>query len=75
LESLLDYVRPGDVVVVIRLDRWVRSTRDLLDIAEHLRLSNVGLRGLAKPWTPIRRRPLTAWCLPCLRGLPSSSDR
>jgi len=75
LERLLDYLQSGDVVVVIRLDRWVRSTRDLLDIAEHLRLRNVGLRSLAEPWTPIRRRPLASWCLPCLRGLPSSSGR
>lgn len=31
---LLDQIREDDVVVVTRLDRLARSTRDLLDIAE-----------------------------------------
>ena len=31
---MLDQLREGDVVVVARLDRLARSTRDLLEIAE-----------------------------------------
>ena len=34
LNRLLDHLRVGDAVVVSRLDRLARSTRDLLDIAE-----------------------------------------
>jgi len=58
LERLLDYLRSGDVVVVMWLDRLARSTRDLLDIAERLQRIGSGLRSLAEPWadttTPCR---------------------
>lgn len=50
LERLLDQVREENVVVVTRLDRLARSTRDLLDIAERLRDLDAGLRSLAEPW-------------------------
>src|SRR4051812_4118567 len=46
LARLLDQVRKGDVVVVHRLDRLARSTRDLLEIAERLREVGAGLRSL-----------------------------
>ena len=65
LESLLDYVRPGDVVTVTRLDRLARSTKDLLDLAERLQSHQVGLRSLAEPWadttTPAGRMVLTVF--------------
>ena len=50
LARLLDQLRPEDVVVVTRLDRLARSTRDLLDIAETLNRAGAGLRSLAEPW-------------------------
>ena len=50
LARLLDQVRDDDVLVVTRLDRLARSTRDLLDVAERLRDADVGLRSLAEPW-------------------------
>lgn len=50
LARLLDNVREEDVVVVTRLGRLARSTRDLLDIAERLRDAGAGLRSLAEPW-------------------------
>jgi DNA invertase Pin-like site-specific DNA recombinase len=50
LTRLLDQVRGGDVVVVHRLDRLARSTRDLLEIAEQLRDIGAGLRSLSEPW-------------------------
>jgi DNA invertase Pin-like site-specific DNA recombinase len=34
LAEMLDQLRAGDMVVVSRLDRLARSTRDLLEIAE-----------------------------------------
>ncbi len=49
LARLLDQLRGEDVVVVTRLDRLARSTRDLLDIAETLNRSSTGLRSLAEP--------------------------
>ena len=39
--------REGDVVVVARLDRLARSTRDLLEIAEE---GGIDLRSLGEPW-------------------------
>jgi DNA invertase Pin-like site-specific DNA recombinase len=50
LNRLLDHLRVGDVVVVSRLDRLARSTRDLLEIAEQLKAAEAGLRSLHEPW-------------------------
>jgi len=65
LEKLLDNVRKEDVVVVTRLDRLARSTRDLLDIAERLRDADAELRSLAEPWadttSPAGRMVLTVF--------------
>src|SRR6185436_5653207 len=47
---MLDQLREGDVVVVARLDRLARSTRDLLEIAEILKEGGAGLRSLGEPW-------------------------
>jgi len=50
LSRLLDQLRADDVVVVSRLDRLARSTRDLLEIAEQLKEAGAGLRSLHEPW-------------------------
>ena len=50
LARMLDNLRDGDVVVVARLDRLARSTRDLLEIAEVLNEHGAGLRSLGEPW-------------------------
>jgi len=49
LTRLLDHLRAADVVVVHRLDRLARSTRDLLDIAELIKEAEAGLRSLCEP--------------------------
>jgi DNA invertase Pin-like site-specific DNA recombinase len=65
LERMLDHLRAGDVVVVSRLDRLARSTRNLLDIADRLRESDAGLRSLQEPWadttSPAGRMVLTVF--------------
>jgi DNA invertase Pin-like site-specific DNA recombinase len=65
LNRLLDHLRVGDVVVVSRLDRLARSTRDLLDIAEQLKIAEAGLRSLHEPWanttSPAGRMVLTVF--------------
>jgi len=48
LESMLAYVRKGDTVVITRLDRMARSTRDLLNIAAQLEDKGVNLMVLAQ---------------------------
>lgn len=46
LDAALAYLRPGDVLVITRLDRLGRSVRNLIDLAETLREREVGLRVL-----------------------------
>src|SRR4051812_49835218 len=62
---MLDQLREGDVVVVARLDRLARSTRDLLEIAELLKEGGAGLRSLGEPWagttSPARKMVLTVF--------------
>jgi len=45
-EKLLGYARPGDTVVVWKLDRLGRSLRDLIEVVNALGERNVGLRSL-----------------------------
>ena len=65
LARLLDQIRADDVVVVTRLDRLARSTRDLLDVAEKLNEVGAGLRSIGEPWadttSPAGRMVLTVF--------------
>lgn len=58
LKKLLRSIGAGDVVIVTRLDRMARSTRDLLNILAHLE-EKAGFRSLGEPWadttTPLGR--------------------
>lgn len=44
LEAALDFVREGDCLIVTRLDRLARSTRDFLEIMDRLHAKKVTLR-------------------------------
>jgi DNA invertase Pin-like site-specific DNA recombinase len=48
LAAALDYMRPGDVLVVARLDRLGRSLRHLLDTVEDLQRRGIGLQSLGE---------------------------
>jgi DNA invertase Pin-like site-specific DNA recombinase len=48
LDALLDYLRPGDVLVVWRLDRLGRSVRHLTDTVNTLAERGVGFRSLTE---------------------------
>jgi DNA invertase Pin-like site-specific DNA recombinase len=50
LNKLLVGLSDGDVLVVTRLDRLARSTRDLLNILASLGERRVGFRSLRDPW-------------------------
>ena len=56
LALLLRRVDAGDVVLVTRLDRLARSTRDLLNILHQLAERKVGFRSLATPGPTPRAR-------------------
>ncbi len=48
LHRLLDHLRPGDVVVVWKLDRLSRSLKDLLHIMERIEQAGAGFRSLTE---------------------------
>jgi DNA invertase Pin-like site-specific DNA recombinase len=46
LSALLNYARPNDVLVVVRLDRLGRSLRELLETVEMLKQNHIGFMSL-----------------------------
>jgi DNA invertase Pin-like site-specific DNA recombinase len=63
LARLLASVKAGDTVLVTRLDRLARSTRDLLNALDQVSKAGAGFRSLADAWadttTPHGRLMLT----------------
>jgi DNA invertase Pin-like site-specific DNA recombinase len=62
---MLEQLREGDAVVIWKLDRLARSTRDLLDIADTIAKAGAGLKSLSEPWadttSPAGRMVLTVF--------------
>jgi DNA invertase Pin-like site-specific DNA recombinase len=50
LAKLLKRLDEGDVLIVTRLDRLARSTRDLLNILDTVAKAGAGFRSLADAW-------------------------
>jgi len=46
----VDQLRSGDTVIVWKLDRLVRSTRDLLETMETIREAGGRFQSLSEPW-------------------------
>jgi DNA invertase Pin-like site-specific DNA recombinase len=46
----LDFVQPGDEIIVTKLDRLARSALDTLMVISDLGSRGVGFRSLAEPW-------------------------
>jgi DNA invertase Pin-like site-specific DNA recombinase len=63
LAKVLRRLEPGDVLVVTRLDRLARSTRDLLNILDAIAKARAGFKSLKDAWadttTPHGRLMLT----------------
>jgi DNA invertase Pin-like site-specific DNA recombinase len=49
-QRMLEQLRAGDVVVVWKLDRLARSTRDLLETMETIRDAGARFQSLSEPW-------------------------
>jgi DNA invertase Pin-like site-specific DNA recombinase len=49
LQVLLDFVQPGDTLIVTRIDRVARSMKDLQDIVHELKSRGVALRATEQP--------------------------
>jgi DNA invertase Pin-like site-specific DNA recombinase len=50
LAKVLAKLEPGDVLLVTRLDRLARSTRDLLNVLDAVSRAGAGFRSLADAW-------------------------
>src|ERR1043165_9937171 len=50
LAKLLKRLEPGDVLMVTRLDRLARSTRDLLNILDTVAKAGAGFKSIADTW-------------------------
>lgn len=49
-QRMLDQIRPGDTIVVWKLDRLARSTRDLLNTMETIDEAGSKFQSLSEPW-------------------------
>ncbi|WP_191059404.1 recombinase family protein [Geminicoccus harenae] len=49
LQVLLDFLQPGDVLMVTRIDRLARSMKDLQDIVHELKAKGVSLKASEQP--------------------------
>lgn len=47
LQTILDFLRPGDQVIVVRLDRLGRDTRDVLNIVHEIKEKGASLKVLS----------------------------
>jgi DNA invertase Pin-like site-specific DNA recombinase len=53
-QRMLDQIRPGDTIIVWKLDRLARSTRDLLNTIETINEAGGKFRSLSEPWANAR---------------------
>ena len=60
LAKVMRILRPGDVLMVTRLDRLARSTRDLLNTLHALGERQIGLKSLVDSWADTDDRPRAA---------------
>ena len=50
LHNMLETLKPGDIVVLWRLDRLARSTKMLLEITDRIMSSGAKFSSLSEPW-------------------------
>jgi DNA invertase Pin-like site-specific DNA recombinase len=49
-QRMLDQIRPGDVIIVWKLDRLARSTRDLLNTMDTINEAGGKFQSVSEPW-------------------------
>jgi DNA invertase Pin-like site-specific DNA recombinase len=50
LNRMLDQLREGDVIIIWKLDRLARSTRNLLEIVETIASAGARFQSISEPW-------------------------
>lgn len=71
---MLDQLREGDIVTVLKLDRLARSTRNLLEIVETIRQAG-GFQSISEPWADTTAHAGTGRADAQKRGVRFDSDR
>ena len=74
LAWMLKALAPDDIIIVMRLDRLARSTRDLLNIVDAIGKAGAGFKSLADPMIETTS-PHGKLILAVRRPWPSSNDR
>ena len=49
-QRMLDQIRPGDIIIVWKLDRLARSTRDLLNTMDTINEAGGKFQSISEPW-------------------------
>jgi DNA invertase Pin-like site-specific DNA recombinase len=75
LAAAMDYLRPGDVLVVTKPDRLARSTADLLGIMERLTSHGIGLRILSMGGAEMDTRSATGKLMLTMLGAVATFER
>jgi DNA invertase Pin-like site-specific DNA recombinase len=73
LRKVVNKLQPGDVLVVTRLDRLARSTRDLLNVMASVTDRGAGFRSLKDTWANTTTPHMADSCSLSWAALPSSS--
>lgn len=68
LQALIKFAKPGDVVIVTKLDRLARSTIDMLTVITELGDRGIGFVSLAEPWANTET-PSGKFFLTCMAGV------
>src|SRR5437763_12773889 len=50
LDKAMKVLRPGDTLIVVRLDRLARSIRDLLNLMDTIKAAGAHIKALDDPW-------------------------
>lgn len=70
LKRLLDELQPNDVVYVHEISRLSRSTKDLLEIIEHIKSKDAGLKSVTETWLDTsNENPMNEFLLTIFSGL------
>jgi DNA invertase Pin-like site-specific DNA recombinase len=64
LAKLMASLQPGDILVVTKLDRLGRSTRELLDLIERISRAGAAFRSLGDPLRQARKAACCQRCSP-----------
>ena len=68
LNSIIQFARKGDQIIVCKLDRLARSTLNMLELFEELGKRGIGVKSLAEPWAD-STTPASKFMLTCMAGV------